>query len=175
MAIDEEALRKAFADLKARVEALERASGKFVDDGDLDRDRGNPKVLFEPRDWRGPACKGLQFSQCSPEFLEMLAEALQWAGEHPKPDKERLAAGNLKDAARARSWARRIRQRGPAAAPANQTSAVVPARPPPPRRPNGAPATRQRQAGAAPASQQRAAPEPVDAWDDDNPFEQEIG
>ncbi len=124
MTIDEEALRKAFAALQARVVYLERETGLFAPDASLDRPKGDPKVKFAPRDWRGPNFVGKNFSQCSPDFLEALASALSWAADNPQPGKEKYSAFNRKDGARARSWARRIRAKAEAAAPA--------ASPPPP-------------------------------------------
>jgi hypothetical protein len=108
--IDEKAIREAYAKLAARVEALERLSGMFVSDKDLDDPRfGDPVVKFDVRSWRGPSYVGKKFSQCSPDFLEALAESLQYSAEHPKEGKEKYAAFNRKDAARARTHARRIR------------------------------------------------------------------
>jgi hypothetical protein len=108
--IDEKAMREAYAKLAARVEALERLSGMFVSDKDLDDPRfGDPVVKFDVRSWRGPSYVGKKFSQCPPDFLEALAESLQYSAEHPKEGKEKYAAFNRKDAARARSWSRRIR------------------------------------------------------------------
>ena len=106
---DLDAVRKAFAALQARVAYLERASGLFADDASLDKPHGDPKVKFAPNSWRGPNFVEKSFSKCSPEFLEALAEALSWAADHPKPGKEKYVAGNRMDAARARSWARRLR------------------------------------------------------------------
>ena len=118
MTIDEGALRQAFADLRTRIAYIERALGLFVSDADLDKPRGNIKVGFDPRNWRGPSHKGKRASDCSPEFLEAYAEALLWMSEHPKPDADPKKAGfNRTDSARARSWARRLRQAKAAPAP----------------------------------------------------------
>lgn len=118
--IDEDAMRAAFVALRARVEYLERASGLFAPDASLDRPNGNPKVKFAPRDWRGPNFVGKSFSQCSPEFLEVLAESLSWAADNPTEGKEKFASYNRLDAARARSWARRIRSKAIAATPRSE-------------------------------------------------------
>jgi hypothetical protein len=118
MSLDEAALRRAFADLRSRVAYIERALGLFVDDAELDRPRGNIKIVFDPRSWRGPSHKGKRASDCSPEFLEAYAEALTFMAEHPKPDADPKRAGyNRLDSARARSWARRLRQAKAAPAP----------------------------------------------------------
>lgn len=111
-------------ELEARLAAMERASGLFAPDKDLDGPKGDPTVKFEPRGWipkRGaPPHKGRTYSRCDPEFLDALADALQWMAENPKEGADKYALYNRKDAARARGWARRIRGgwRPPAADPA---------------------------------------------------------
>lgn len=109
--IDEAALRQAFADLQRRVAYLEKAMGLFVSDDALDMPGGDKRVKFVPRDWKGENVKGRFYSECSPEFLEVLAETLTWMADNPQEGKEKYAAFNRKDAARARSWARRLRAR----------------------------------------------------------------
>lgn len=106
--IDDDALRRAFADLRARLVHLEIASGLFVAEKELDTPKGNPIVRFKPRDWRGEDFKGKRFSECSPDFLETLAGTLSWMAAHPQAGKERYAEGNRREAAIARSWARRL-------------------------------------------------------------------
>jgi len=164
MAIDEEALRRAFAALQARVVYLEQASGLFASEDDLASPRGNPTVRFAPNRWRGADFKGKRYSECSPEFLEVLAEALHYTGLHPKEGKEKFAAGNLTDAARARSWARRLRGR----AGANGASEPEPKKSawgaPPPAR-SGAPPV-----DAAPAPSESAAPDPLADGDESDPL-----
>jgi hypothetical protein len=123
--IDESALRTAFADLQRRVAYLERASGLFVADDELDRPKGDIKIHFDPNGWRGPSCKGRRASECTPEFLEAYAGALQSMAERPKPgDDPKRPVYNRLDAARARSWARRLRQRGPRGATAVDAGAA---------------------------------------------------
>jgi hypothetical protein len=108
--IDEDALRKAFAELQWRVAYLERATGLFVEEASLERPKGDPVVAFMPNGFRGPDCKGKRFSQCSPELLEALAGALQRMADAPAPGKEQYSASNRRTAARARTWARRLRR-----------------------------------------------------------------
>ncbi len=123
--IDEHALRRAFAELQARVAYVERATGLFVDEASLDGRNGDPIVHFVPRGWRCANFEKQRYSQCTPEFLEILAETLHHAGTRPREGKEKFAAGNLKDAARARTWARRMRRQSaeptppPASSPAD--------------------------------------------------------
>jgi hypothetical protein len=95
--------------LSARMAALEAASGLFVPDDVLDKKGGNPQVRFSPKRWRGDDYKGCLYSECEPAFLDELAETLCWMADNPQPGKEQYAANNRKDAARARSWGRRIR------------------------------------------------------------------
>lgn len=115
MTIDEAALRSAYAELRARVVFLERASGLFVDEADLEKRGGDPKVHFDPRSWKGPSGKGKAASQCAPDFLYAYAEALTWMADHPKDDPgkdpkdlRKQQGYNRLDAARCRAWARRI-------------------------------------------------------------------
>lgn len=78
-------------------------------DSDLDGQYGDPQVKFSPKRWTGDNYKGSSFSACPPDFLDALAEALQWSSEHPKAGKEKYAAYDARDASRARGWAKRIR------------------------------------------------------------------
>jgi hypothetical protein len=117
MAIDEYGLRAALKAQSDRMATIERFLGIYVRDEELDGPRGDPSVRFPPRSWRGENFLQKRYSQCSPEFLDMLAESLQWSVDNPPSDPEKLekhrkyAAGNKKDAALARTWARRLRVR----------------------------------------------------------------
>ena len=91
-----------------RLAYLEKATGFFVDDASLDDPKSNPVVKFPSKHWRGPDFTGKRFSECSPAFLVAHAEWLAWKGAHPKAGKEKYAAFDLLDAARARTWARRL-------------------------------------------------------------------
>lgn len=104
-----DALEKANAELRARLEALEAATGLFASDKDMGSQYGDPVVRLDLRDWRGPKCKGKRYSQCPAEFLDMLADYLAYSAANPKPGGEKYAKGNALDAKRARSWARRNR------------------------------------------------------------------
>lgn len=84
-------------------------------DADIDGPRGDPEVRFMPKRWTGADCKGMKFSACEPDFLDMLADAYEWFAQRddesgavdkngtPKSRWSRL------DAARARAWASRLR------------------------------------------------------------------
>lgn len=137
--IDEAKLRQAFAALVARVEYLERALALFVPDRELDAKNGNPVVRFPSKKWIGPNFEGKRFSECTPDFLEAHAKYLTWKADNPQAGREKYSAGQRLDAARARSWARRLRAGG-----------WTP--PPPPERPAGRPGARRSGAGGRPAA-----------------------
>ncbi len=107
-------LRGILVALRDRVTPME-ASSSVASDRDLDDPkRGNPKVRLNPRDWRGASMKGRQFSECPPEFLDLLAETLDYfAGKEETEGKTHngtlVAPWTRKDAARARGWAKRMR------------------------------------------------------------------
>lgn len=86
---------------------------------DLDGEYGNPEVRRDPKDWRGPSMVGRRFSDCPPEFLDMVAALNDWRA---RKDDEAGARGEVGtkgkpkdghfarlDAARARGWAARAR------------------------------------------------------------------
>lgn len=84
-----------------------------ADDADLDSQYGDPTVRKDPPRWTGPSYVGAKFSDCPPDYLEMLAGLLDW--QAGKSDEKNEMANNGKprsgylrrDAARARGWARR--------------------------------------------------------------------
>lgn len=86
---------------------------------DLDGPHGNPDVKAkDPRDWTGESMKGRKFSECPPDYLDLIAERFDYfAG---KETDEKKAKYSRLDAARARGWAQRIRGGFvPSSAPAN--------------------------------------------------------
>ena len=91
MALDEEALRRAFKDLLERVAYLEKASQLFASDKDLAGPHGDPIVRFDPKSWRGPSQKGKKYSACPAEFLEQLAASQQVRQHEPDIDHGRGA------------------------------------------------------------------------------------
>lgn len=110
-------------DASLRTLVKQQKAGAVADDRDLDSQYGNPKVTFNPRDWPGVSCKGRQMSDCPAEFLDLLASALEYFADQAEEKNEKTNTGNpvapykRKDAARARGWAKRIREgRVPAAA-----------------------------------------------------------
>lgn len=75
---------------------------------DLDSKYGDPEVKAKsPRDWTGETQQGKRFSQCPAEYLDMVADRLDYfAGREEDPKKARY---NRIDASRARGWAQRKR------------------------------------------------------------------
>lgn len=103
--------------LKALVAQKRAESPKAVaDERDLLGKYGDPQVTFNPRDWSGPSYKRARFSECPAPFLDMLADTLDYFADQAERTDERTNAGKpvadfkRKDAARARGWAKRIRE-----------------------------------------------------------------
>ena len=86
-------------------------------DRDLSGDYGDPIVKAKsPRDWTGEPMLGRKFSECPPEYLELVAERLDYFAERDEATNELASNGKPKayysrlDAARARGWIKRIRE-----------------------------------------------------------------
>lgn len=122
-------LRSIDASLKLLVKQQAVATPKEVaSDRELDGRYGDPVVKFMPRDWAGPSFKNRAMSECPPELLDLLAETFDYFARQADEKDERTDSGKpvgdykRKDAARARGWAKRIREgrhtpvNGPAAA-----------------------------------------------------------
>jgi hypothetical protein len=105
--------------LKQLVKQGQSASGStgaIASDRDLDGQYGDPEVRAkDPRDWNGPSMKGRHFSECPPEYLDLIAERLDYFAEQADEEGKKTEKGqpvskyNRADAARARGWAKRIR------------------------------------------------------------------
>lgn len=81
---------------------------RIASDADLDSKYGNPVVRSKsPRDWTLEDQIGKPFSECPPEYLEMVADRLDYFSE-TEEDAKKLKYQRL-DASRARGWAKRIR------------------------------------------------------------------
>ena len=124
-------LQRQFLAFDARLAALENATGLFASDKELDSAFGDPVLRFAPRAWKGDKFDGKHYSECPPELLDVLAEYLAWSAANPKPDKVKYVPYSLKDAARARGWARRKRSgwKAPAAASFDDESTGAPEAP----------------------------------------------
>ena len=130
MAAGEDALavlRSIDASLRELVTiARGRAQKAVASDRELDSKYGNPEVKFNPRDWTGSSYKNCRMSECPADFLELLAEtfdyfAVQAAAKNELTDKGKPVADYKRmDAARARGWAKRVKEgRVPVAASAD--------------------------------------------------------
>lgn len=78
---------------------------------DLDGKYGDPEIVAKsPRDWTGDDMKGLRFSECPADYLDLVAARLDYfAGDNESKGDTQKARYNKLDAARARGWAKRIR------------------------------------------------------------------
>jgi hypothetical protein len=104
------------ASLKALVAQTRQTQPKPVaTDRDLDGKYGDPVLKFMPRDWTGPSFKGYHLSECPADLLDMVAETFEYFASQSERDDERTDKGKpvadykRQDAARARGWAKRIR------------------------------------------------------------------
>lgn len=119
-----ELLRSIDATLKALVDIVQplimqarAAQPKVIaSDRDLDGKWGDPVLKFNPRDWTGPSFKNRRLSECPPALLDMVAETFEYFARQSDANNERTDAGKRvsdykrADAARARGWAKRIRE-----------------------------------------------------------------
>lgn len=129
---DGETQWKTVQTLVTRVEALEatitqlrralgggsggKTFGAVADDAELDSRFGDPQIQRDPSEkyWKGESWVNMQMSQCPADYLDAFAqykEACAWMNEQ-KGDhaKAKYVAYDRKDAARARGWAKRIRE-----------------------------------------------------------------
>lgn len=82
---------------------------------DLDGKYGDPELKFMPRDWTGQSFKGRHFSECPADLLDLVAETFDYFAGQAEAKDERTDKGKptaeykRADAARARGWAKRMR------------------------------------------------------------------
>ncbi len=117
-------LRSIDASLKALLAARSGgasppgSAARPASDRDLDSQYGNPIVKAkDPRDWTGETMNGRRFSECPPEYLDIVADRLDYfaeqaeiAGEVSTTTGKPTAGYKRLDAARARGWAKRVRE-----------------------------------------------------------------
>lgn len=92
--------------------------GQIASDRELDSEWGDPAVRKDPKRWEGPSFAGCHFSECPADYLDELAGLFDWmadkdeeSGNMTKGDKPKPTAPyKRRDAARARGWAKRIRE-----------------------------------------------------------------
>lgn len=109
-------LRAMLALAQQRTAKVRAAAPKDVaSDRDLDGKYGDPVIKFNPRDWTGDSFNGSRFSECPPDFLDMVAETFDYFAQKAEAANERTDKGKpvadykQADAARARGWAKRLR------------------------------------------------------------------
>jgi len=90
--------------------AKRSVTSEVASDRDLDSQYGNEKVRFNPRDWTGDLYKGRYMSECPSEFLDMLADGHEYFAQKNAGNDEKKAGYDRRSAARARGWAKRIRE-----------------------------------------------------------------
>lgn len=109
-------LKAMLALAQQRTAATRAAQPKPVaSDRDLDGKYGDPTLKFMPRDWAGASFKGRKFSECPADLLELAAETFDYFARKAEENNELTDKGKpvadykRQDAARARGWAKRIR------------------------------------------------------------------
>lgn len=110
-------LKGMYALAQQRTKQARAAAPKTVaSDRDLDGKYGDPILKFMPRDWNGPSFKARRFSECPPDLLGMVAETFDHFARVAEEKNEITDKGKpvadykRSDAARARGWAKRIRE-----------------------------------------------------------------
>jgi hypothetical protein len=109
-------LRSIDASLKLLVQQRRAEQPKVIaSDRDLDGKYGDPELKFMPRDWAGPSFKNRHYSECPPELLDLVAESCDYFAAKAEETDDRTTKGKpvaefrRADAARARGWAKRMR------------------------------------------------------------------
>jgi hypothetical protein len=97
------------ASLKAVVAALNgRAMTPQVNDSVCNGAHGDPVIkAADPRDWTGDTMKGRHFSECPPDYLDLLAQRYDYFASKEEDAKKKRY--NELDSQRARAWAARLR------------------------------------------------------------------
>jgi hypothetical protein len=96
-------------------------------DDDLDSQWGNPEIRRDPPRWSGPSFVGAKYSDTTPEYLNNLADFLEWKAREADKNNETANNGKprsqyvRKDAARARGWSRRLAEKKAPRRPTNPT------------------------------------------------------
>jgi hypothetical protein len=111
---EELALLREIRDIMAELLALsksKRAAAPYLvaSDADIDGPHGDPVVKFLPRDWTGDDFRQQTFSQCTPTFLDALANAYEYFAAKKKAENDPKAKWEDLSAARARGWSARLR------------------------------------------------------------------
>ncbi len=95
-------------EIHAMLRTMSAPAATAAPDVDLDGPHGDPTIRAKsPRDWNGPDMLGKRFSECPPEYLDLLAARFDFFNTKETDEKKR--GYNTRDAARARGWAARLR------------------------------------------------------------------
>lgn len=133
IAADAERTRKAMEALalhlgagRAPAAQQQTAGPRIAGDDELDGNEwGDKEIRKDPPRWKGDPHKGDRWSQCPADYLDALAQFLEWAAGKKREDAAALdgeekakaikyAGYDEADAAKVRGWARRARERGDA-------------------------------------------------------------
>ena len=89
---------------------------RLATDYEMSGEYGDPVVkMKDPKSWTGPTMAGRKFSECPPEYLDMVADRLEYFAAKAEETNELASNGKPKaeynrlDARRARGWATRLR------------------------------------------------------------------
>lgn len=100
-------MRKLNASVAARKPAAQPIAA--ADNRELDSGKGDPVVTRDPKKWTGPPMIGRKFSQCPVDYLEVVADFLEWKVNNPQAGKDpKFADYDRRDAARALGWIQRL-------------------------------------------------------------------
>ena len=103
-----EAMDAKLATLLLRGTSQPTPAATSAPDADLDSQWGNPVIKAKsPRDWAGEPMTGRRFSECPPEYLDLLDARFEFFNGRETDEKKR--GYNTRDAARAHGWAARLR------------------------------------------------------------------
>lgn len=95
--------------------AQRTGAGTVASDEELDGRWGDPEVRYDPKRWTGDSYKGANYSRCPSAYLEELAGFLDWQADMDAksgdPSKQKFVEYKRRDAARARGWAIRNREK----------------------------------------------------------------
>ncbi len=119
-------LRSIAADMRELVTIAKARRASTEPTVDLDSQHGDPVVKAkDPRDWAGDSMQARKFSECPPEYLDLLAARYDYFAEREADAKKKKY--NQLDAARARGWAARLRNgwTPPTLSPESQMDAMV--------------------------------------------------
>lgn len=87
--------------------------GEVAGERDLDSQYGDPTIKKDPKRWTGESYAGCRYSECPPEYLDVLADLKDWMADKDEEkgtdDGKKFARYGRLDAARARGWAERKR------------------------------------------------------------------